>query len=234
MADKRICSIPGCGKRHYGNGFCKSHNRRFALYGHPLTSLKKARQFCSVDGCDAPCHGHGFCLKHYRRWEKHGDPTVKLCAAGGEPEAWLKEHADHTGDNCLFWPFGQDAFGYASKVTVNGRADRAHRHMCEVAKGPSPSSAHVVAHSCGNGDCGCVNPKHLRWATRSENEADKVAHGTSNRGERCGTAKLTRADVVAIRRLAKSLTHRVIAARFGISRRTVSQIISRNSWAWLE
>lgn len=29
MADKRICSIPGCGKRHYGRGFCVIHHHGF-------------------------------------------------------------------------------------------------------------------------------------------------------------------------------------------------------------
>lgn len=28
----------------------------------------------------------------------------------------------------------------------------------------------------------CINPAHLRWATRAENEQDKITHGRSNRG----------------------------------------------------
>ena len=32
----RICSVSGCAKIHYGNGFCLSHNRYWKKYGDPL------------------------------------------------------------------------------------------------------------------------------------------------------------------------------------------------------
>lgn len=36
MAIHRLCSIPNCGKRHYGNGFCAAHNAKNRKYGDPL------------------------------------------------------------------------------------------------------------------------------------------------------------------------------------------------------
>lgn len=36
-----VCSIPDCGKPHYGNGLCAAHNARMIKYGDPL-SLKTA------------------------------------------------------------------------------------------------------------------------------------------------------------------------------------------------
>ncbi|CAO0835154.1 HNH endonuclease OS=Streptomyces microflavus OX=1919 GN=Smic_80730 PE=4 SV=1 [Streptomyces microflavus] len=42
---------------------------------------------------------------------------------------------------------------------------------------------------------------NLRWGSRSENEGDKVQHGTSNRGAGNGWAKLSDDDVREIRRL---------------------------------
>ncbi len=32
---KRTCSIEGCGKIHYGNGYCRNHCRKYRLYGNP-------------------------------------------------------------------------------------------------------------------------------------------------------------------------------------------------------
>lgn len=36
MASARICSVPGCGKAHYGKGLCNPHWWRFRKYGDPL------------------------------------------------------------------------------------------------------------------------------------------------------------------------------------------------------
>ena len=35
MAISRICSIEGCGKRHYCGGYCNAHYRRFRRHGDP-------------------------------------------------------------------------------------------------------------------------------------------------------------------------------------------------------
>lgn len=125
-----------------------------------------------------------------------------------------------TGD-CIIWPFTQHTNGYGSI----GHGIRVHRLVCERAYGPPPE-AQDAAHSCGVKLC--VNPRHLRWATRSENEADKERHGTKARGERSGRAKLTAADVAFIR--AASGTNREIARRFGISDVQVSAIRRGKSW----
>lgn len=37
MATHRICSIPGCGKRHHCHGYCKPHQRRWEKHGDPLS-----------------------------------------------------------------------------------------------------------------------------------------------------------------------------------------------------
>jgi len=45
---------------------------------------------------------------------------------------------------------------------------------------------------------GCINPKHLRWATRQQNALDALEHGTSSMfaaGEAHPNAKLSQADV---------------------------------------
>lgn len=75
--------------------------------------------------------------------------------------------------------------GHQSVCFCRGAEQRrmhVHRLVALAFIGPAPSALHEVAHNDGD-------PRHnymsnLRWATRSENHMDKVAHGTHNRGER--------------------------------------------------
>lgn len=41
MATPRICSIPGCGKRHVGRGWCSSHYERWRTHGGPCLGAVK-------------------------------------------------------------------------------------------------------------------------------------------------------------------------------------------------
>jgi hypothetical protein len=79
-----------------------------------------------------------------------------------------------------------------------------------------------------------VHPKHLRWATHKENEADKSGHGTVARGERHGHSRLTPEDVSKIKKLAGAISQREIAKRFGIGQQNVSDIVCGRRWSWME
>ena len=70
---------------------------------------------------------------------------------------------------------------------------------------------------------------NLRWDTSKNNHADKVKHGTTNRGEQCGTAKLTLEQVRAIRQ--DDRLQRIIAAEYGVRDNTISRIKSGKRWA---
>ncbi len=73
---------------------------------------------------------------------------------------------------------------------------------------------------------------NLRWDSRSANEQDKVRHGTSNRGERCGTAKITEDIVKQIReRVTKGESQTKLANEFGLGIAQISRIVSRKRWA---
>lgn len=147
-------------------------------------------------------------------------------ARWGEAHAWAQAAVHYTGDDCLLWPFGKTN-GYGA-LGANGAKAQAHRFVCELAHGKPPRDGLDCAHSCGNR--ACCNPRHLRWASRAENEADKKAHGTSNSGERHGLSKLTEADVRSIRSLAGSMTQRAIAARYGVGSDQISRIINGKRW----
>ncbi|MBX3579951.1 MAG: hypothetical protein KF723_22335 [Rhizobiaceae bacterium] len=138
----------------------------------------------------------------------------------------------YDGNDCLAWPFSTRD-GYAV-MRWDGKSVSVCRLVCEKVYGPPPTPDHEAAHLCGKGHLGCVAKRHLVWKTDAENEADKLVHGTSNRGERHGMAKLLAADVLAIRELQGTATQREIARRFGVSQRTISLIHRRERWTWLE
>lgn len=104
--------------------------------------------------------------------------------------------------------------------------------VCETFHGPRPSG-YEVSHL--NGDSLDNRAENVAWKTRAENERDKVAHGTSNRGARQHQAKLTDEDVREIRRMAAAGCLQVqMMERFKISQPTVSEIVNRRKWAWLD
>jgi hypothetical protein len=152
---------------------------------------------------------------------------MKRIAPKGSSEAFLRAHLAWTSDECLTWPYRTVPAGYGLAV-VGGVQKRASRWMCILAHGEPPSSKHEAAHKCGNAKC--VNPKHLRWATPAQNSADKLVHGTHNRGERSGKTKLASTDVRAIREAPPDL--KVLMARFGVSKGCISKIRSGQRWRY--
>jgi hypothetical protein len=104
----------------------------------------------------------------------------------------------------------------------------AHRISWEIHRGPIPPGLHVC-HKCDTPSC--VNPDHLFLGTAADNMADKCAKGRGNfrRGMTSGRAKLTDADVVAIR--ADRRLQAEIAEAYGVSNPIISRIKSRKIWA---
>ena len=120
------------------------------------------------------------------------------------------------------------------RISVNGKAytKYVHRLICEAFNGPPPDGK-IVAHS--DGDKSNNVPNNLQWATNSENEAHKIIHGTRAQGERAGSSKLTREEVLLIRSHAMfGERAAVLSALFGISISHVSRIINRQTWTHLE
>lgn len=188
------------------------------------------KRTCSIDGCDRPQRARGWCSAHWTRWRQHGDPR----AGGTSPGAGLgfidELLSSEPTDDCVDWPYGKRSNGYGV-VWVDGKLQGAHRHVLSLVTGKNPSgldAAHLpgVCHTRS-----CVNPRHLRWATRAENLADKLIDGTDNRGEKNGQAKLTAEQVLAIR--ADDRVQRVVAADYGIGQQTVSEIKLGKKWGWL-
>lgn len=85
-----------------------------------------------------------------------------------------------------------------------------------------------VAHNCGH--TGCVNPRHLRWDTRSGNHMDKHLHGTMPEGEAIHCAKLTKDDVRWIRANKGKVTYQAMAEKFGMHVQSVYAAACGRTW----
>jgi len=181
----------------------------------------KTQTQCTVDGCDKPMLAHGWCAAHYNRWRRHGSPTAGRTNVGRPLDFFRNVVIGPSQDECLLWPYGKNSAGYG-RLTLNGNKRLVHRMACEHVHGPAPSESHEAAHNCGVR--ACCNPRHMRWATPRENAADRVLHGTDNRGERHANSKLTEAMVRTIRGAAGTVPAREAAALAGVSLSAVTAI----------
>ena len=189
---------------------------------------------CRAIGCDAPPVAKGLCKRHWHKERRYGAPEGGADWRRGESLNWLKDHASYQGDDCLIWPFTRSASGYGV-IYIDGKQRQAHREICRIAHGDPPSDDYQSAHSCGKGHEGCVNQRHLRWATAAENQADRVKHGTSSRGSGNGCSILNEGQVYAIRdRIYAGEKQSDIAADFGVSKSTVHLIKTGRNWGWME
>lgn len=184
---------------------------------------------CQIDGCGKRVFARGWCNAHYTRWRRHGDP-LSGGTSNGDPARFLRDVAFvYPGDDCLRWPFSDNGGGYGT-IRIRGNMRLVSRIVCERVHGAAPTQSHEAAHSCGKGHEGCCNPKHLRWATHADNLMDRIAHGTSNAGERHGLAKLSSQAVSEIRAAAPETPLSELAHRYGVSISCVDLVRRRVTW----
>lgn len=110
--------------------------------------------------------------------------------------------------------------GNYSQVTIGQVGKRYVHRLVAQAFCPNSENKPDVAHGDNNG----LNNQawNLRWATESENMADKKMHGTHTQGEKHGKVKLSDEDVRNIRYWKAGGVHvDALAASFGVSRWTI-------------
>ena len=125
--------------------------------------------------------------------------------------------------------------GYLQVCLSDGGKDKwfyLHVLVCTAFQGPRPDPKMQCCH--GDGVRANCRNDNLRWDTKAANEADRVKHGTTNRGERHGLAKLTDGQALAIKdRLSRGRSQRSLAKEFGVSTTCIADIQHGRRWAWI-
>ena len=156
-------------------------------------------------------------------WENFHAKVNRL----GEEECWPWT-ASRRGGRC---GKAYGAFGLSPKEPIY-----AHRMAYALAQNIDPRSLPrglVIRHKCDNSIC--CNPRHLEPGTQKDNARDMVERGRSTRGERNPRRVLSEHQARDIKAMLKeNQKHRVIAAKHGVCRATVSEIARGATWAWLE
>lgn len=107
-----------------------------------------------------------------------------------------------------------------------------HRLVLAAFVGPLPSTKHQVNHKNGNRSDNRI--ENLEYATPSENQAHawRTLNRVSRPGSKHHNAKLTEAVVIEIRlRYEAGEKQKDIAAEFGVSRPTISEVCTRKLWS---
>ena len=116
--------------------------------------------------------------------------------------------------DCWIWPYSINSNGYGN-MGRNKKVIEAYKFFYQEVVGPIPANCELD-HLCKNKLC--VNPSHLEPVSHAEN---------CRRGKQ---TKLTKNNVKEIRRLSSTLSHRLIADKFGVSRQSISYILQGKRW----
>ncbi len=155
---------------------------------------------------------------------------------------------------CWLWGGKTTRSGYGI-TTTGGFSVRAHRVSYRLHYGVNPG-AMLVCHKCDTRLC--CNPHHLFLGTSQDNSTDQIRKGKSTagdrnpsrtrperlargdrngarthpetraRGERVGIAKLTAADVIAIR--ASTLSNVVLGRQYGMDNSSIGDARTGRTW----
>lgn len=144
---------------------------------------------------------------------------VRRVAGGQGARPMLrKQDLEHTG----YYRVRLSEGGQRMRVSV-------HRTVLLAFRGEPPTPTHQAAHR--DGDKTNNRLSNLRWATCRENILDKQIHGTQARGETQGRAKLTEADVRAIRAHPQYYhCTRDLARLYGVCGQTIRRVRSGEMW----
>lgn len=183
---------------------------------------------CSVKGCANSAWATGMCSKHYSRLLRTGTVADSPKARASLAERFWRQVAKGADNECWPWTSRSKIAGYGV-IGLGGRAAKkqlAHRVAWLLTHGSIPEMegyhGAVVRHKCANRLC--CNPAHLEIGTQADNVKDMWA----NRGTPRGNAKLTEAQVEAIRKDTRS--SRQLAPIYGVHDAHIRDIRRKRAW----
>ena len=184
---KKTCIGPQCVRPAKVKNLCNAHDLQMRRKGK-LKPLRIPKTGCDHPPCDRKHHAGGYCGTHYRQFVDYGKTfdigELYHQAKGGhetiEQFFWARVRKT---DSCWEWTGsilrGRLHYGW---ITRYGYEQVAHRLSYQLHFGEIPDGMEVD-HRCHNTIC--VNPKHLRLATASQNSMNrKGARSDSKSGVR--------------------------------------------------
>lgn len=134
-------------------------------------------------------------------------------------------------ETCWLWVGKVSNKGYGV-VHIGQKVASAHRVSYEIEKGLI-SEGLEIRHTCDTPLC--VNPDHLLIGTHADNMHDMVERNRSKRGEAQRVAKLTEAQVIAIRLEYKETkpTYSILAEKYNVSISAILAVVRGLSWKHL-
>lgn len=235
------CSADGCGNEgRLARGWCQacyawSRNHDWT---DPSTRKRRHRSLpdgeCTVvvDGvkCTEPYQGNGMCVNHNRNRRVHGDPLKLTRLANGVSRKRLEAAAYSDLIVCI--PFHR---GTANSSVWLGEGQRASASRAVwILRYGDPGELFVL-HKCngGSGANGCININHLYLGDNSRNMIDR-SEALRQVVEDHHNAKLTNGDALSILdRHHNGERVGSLAAEYGVSGPTISDLISGRTWSRL-
>jgi hypothetical protein len=95
----------------------------------------------------------------------------------GEPLKWFFDHVNDETNECVIWPYantGQITHRYGFIKNFG----ETHIMACKIRNGPKPFDEAEAIHSCCH--TLCMNYRHLRWGSHSDNMQDRIKDGNHN------------------------------------------------------
>jgi len=147
---------------------------------------------------------------------------------------YAKVNQDAPND-CWEWTAHCNEHGYG-RMKIDGKHQLAHRVSWLIHNGTIPDIAGsdcrgtCVLHHCDNRKC--VNPDHLFLGTHKDNLTDMANKGRSVPvvGDAHVFSKLTYKKVQEIIYKDQFFSQRILASEYGVSQRTIGNIVNRRSW----